>query len=252
MQAGRYWVFTLTFWLIATLLMFFRALHVDHWLEVSLRFFYMPVLGLTITAAMTLVYQGETFRRMRRQLLAVVAMSAAASIITAGILNPVTYLLLGLEIRNRIFEQISTGALYYWLFYLLWSVLYFHLDGRPLLGEAKTDRHNPVARISVEDRGRVITISVADVDCFTANGDYVEIHVPDRSYLKKVTIASLEDLLDPALFRRVHRSTIVNLHRVARISARGSGAYELELASGRTVTASRSYRTVVKGLEAKS
>jgi DNA-binding LytR/AlgR family response regulator len=76
----------------------------------------------------------------------------------------------------------------------------------------------------------------------------VEIQLPDQAYLKKGTISALENLLDPEQFKRVHRSTIVNTHCVEGTTARGSGTYELSFPSGRKVSSSRSYLTIVQNL----
>jgi two-component system LytT family response regulator len=138
------------------------------------------------------------------------------------------------------------------LFYVLWSILYFQLDGRPLLGPKPKGDNDFIDRISLDDRGQVKTVPIGDVECFSASGDYVEVHLANQSFLKKETILNLEALLDPAQFARVHRSTIVNRARVKSIAARGSGAYELTLESGQVVNASRSYRPVVLELQSQA
>jgi len=63
----------------------------------------------------------------------------------------------------------------------------------------------------------VHVIPLEKLDYAEAQDDYVALHSGGKSYLKQQTIGSLEGLLDPARFVRIHRSTIVNLERVARI-----------------------------------
>lgn len=249
MQARKYWTFTIVFWLIAGLLMFFNALRVDHWDRVIMRFFYFPILALLVTSAKTLIFETEAFRRLRYPLVAVVPMSILASILTAIILNPLTYLLLGIDLRQHHLQLMSTGTLYFGLFYLFWSFLYFQLAGRPLLGSAPAPATGGIDHLAVDDRGETRHIAAADIECLAASGDYVEIRLAGESHLKKATISSLETLLDPTRFRRVHRSTIVNADKVTRITPRGSGAYQLTLESGRVVGSSRSYRSVVMALK---
>ena len=72
-------------------------------------------------------------------------------------------------------------------------------------------------RIVVKDGTRVHVIPVAKLDYVTAQDDYVALTSEGRTYLKQAPIASIEALLDPACFIRIHRSAIVNLERVARI-----------------------------------
>ncbi len=249
MKAKKYLIFTMVFWLIAALLMFLNGLRFPHWDQVIIRFLYFPIIGLLVTSAKTLIYQSEPFRRLDQPVIAVILMSVVAAVLTAAILNPVTYLLLNLDLADRPFEMFYTGTIFFGLFYLFWSFLYFQLGGRPLLGPAAGANKNYVDRIGVDVRGRIRTIPVDDIECFAASGDYVEILLPDKSYLKKETISGLEALLDPRRFFRVHRSSIVNADKLSRIVARGSGTYDLTLASGRVVSSSRSYRSVVIDLK---
>jgi hypothetical protein len=251
LKPKKYWIFTIAFWMIAALLMFLHGLPSDHWDRVIIRFLYFPILGLLITSAMTLIFQSETYRRLRNPIIAVTLMSVVAAVLTAAIINPVTYLKLNLDLANRHLEMLYTGTIFSGLFYLFWSFLYFQLDGRPLLGPATSASKDYVDRIGVEDRGQIRTIAVDDVECFAASGDYVEILLLDKSYLKKETISGIEALLNPRKFFRVHRSTIVNADKLSSISAKGSGTYDLTLASGRVISSSRSYRSVVMDLQSE-
>jgi two-component system LytT family response regulator len=58
----------------------------------------------------------------------------------------------------------------------------------------------------------------------------------------------LEEMLDPRLFQRVHRSTIVNLARVMALRPHLNGECFLRLKSGQEVKLSRSYRDKVEVL----
>ena len=69
----------------------------------------------------------------------------------------------------------------------------------------------------VKKRDRTIIVPVRDVDWIEAEGKYVRLHVREQSYLVRDAIAAVEQRLDRRLFVRIHRSTIVNLRRVAEI-----------------------------------
>jgi two-component system LytT family response regulator len=56
----------------------------------------------------------------------------------------------------------------------------------------------------------------------------------------------LEGYLDPKLFQRVHRSTIVNLRRVKSLRAHMNGEYFLTLDGGHELKLSRTYRDKVE------
>jgi two-component system, LytTR family, response regulator len=53
----------------------------------------------------------------------------------------------------------------------------------------------------------------------TAADDYVEVHTNEKSYLMNITLNDFERRLDPTIFRRVHRSHIVNLDHIKSIES---------------------------------
>ena len=72
-----------------------------------------------------------------------------------------------------------------------------------------------------------------------AAGDYVRLHVGDRSHLLRETMKSLEVRLDSEQWVRVHRSTLVRLEFVREIRTSDSGHYELVLQDGSRRSLSR-------------
>lgn len=89
---------------------------------------------------------------------------------------------------------------------------------------------------------RTQVVPCADVDWISAADNYAELHAGRHTHLLRGTLAALEDQLDPRLFARVHRSTLVNLTRVREIHPLFSGDAELVLEGGRRLRVSRSYR----------
>lgn len=94
-------------------------------------------------------------------------------------------------------------------------------------------------RVAVEMRGQVRVVAIADVEAITASGPYVELHTRDKTYLLRERLQALEQRLDPMLFARVHRSTIVRLDCVELLLKEGGGDYEVKLKSGRQLPVSR-------------
>jgi two-component system LytT family response regulator len=95
-------------------------------------------------------------------------------------------------------------------------------------------------RIVVKDGTRVHVIPIARLDYAEAQDDYVALHSDGKTYLKQQPIAALEAALDPAVFVRIHRSTIVNLERIARIEPWGKESRLAILADGARLPVSRS------------
>ena len=105
--------------------------------------------------------------------------------------------------------------------------------------EARSPNERP-QRIVVKDGTRVHVIPIARLDYVEAQDDYVALHSEGKSYLKQQAIASVEAMLDPAVFIRIHRSAIVNLERVARIEPYGKESRIAILHDGARLPVSRS------------
>ena len=109
-----------------------------------------------------------------------------------------------------------------------------------------TRRHAAMLPIRV---GReTVRLDVATIDWIDAAGDYMCLHAAGQTHVLRATMKELEEMLDPRLFQRVHRSTIVNLARVTALRPHLNGECFLRLKSGQEVKLSRSYRDKVEVL----
>ncbi len=99
--------------------------------------------------------------------------------------------------------------------------------------------------INVKDRGQIFRVDVDSIEHIEAAGDYMCIYTGDNSLILRETMKDLERRLDPRIFQRVHRSTIVNLDQVRQVKPHTNGECFLVLESGAQVKVSRSYRDVV-------
>jgi two-component system LytT family response regulator len=86
-------------------------------------------------------------------------------------------------------------------------------------------------------------VRVRDIDYIQAAGNYGEIHAGGGTHLVRMTMQELEDRLDPAMFVRIHRSTIVKIDRIRSIVADSHGDFDLSLHDGTVLRLSRNYRT---------
>jgi len=117
-------------------------------------------------------------------------------------------------------------------------------EGAPLRRGARSPQ---LERLAVRSGSRTRFIELGDVDCVTAEGNYVCVHTGDKSYLLRETMNVMETRLDAAVFVRVHRSTIVRIDRIEEIEPVASGEYVLRLCGGKTVASARSYRQHLLG-----
>ncbi len=103
-------------------------------------------------------------------------------------------------------------------------------------------------RIVVKDGPAVHVIPVEKLDYAEAQDDYVALKSDKKTYLKQQTISSLEGMLDPAVFIRIHRSHIVNLERVAKIEAYTKDSKIAVLRDGTQLPVSRAGYARLKAL----
>jgi len=91
-----------------------------------------------------------------------------------------------------------------------------------------------------------IRLDVGTIDWIDAAGDYMCVHAAGQTHVLRATMRELEQMLDPQVFQRVHRSTIVNLARVRSLRPHLNGECFLKLESGQEVKLSRSFRDKVE------
>jgi two-component system response regulator AlgR len=93
----------------------------------------------------------------------------------------------------------------------------------------------------VPHRSEMIRIAARDIDLIEAERDYMRLHVGPRSYLLHRTITELARRLDPGMFVRLHRSTIVQRDRIAGFKHDGMGVWTAQLRDGRELRIGRTY-----------
>ncbi len=94
-------------------------------------------------------------------------------------------------------------------------------------------------RIVVKIGSKIRIIPVKEIKFLEAADDYVKIKTPDGSFLKNKTMQHFENLLDPAIFVRTHRSYILNVQQVARIDVYEKDNHVAILHTGEQVPVSR-------------
>ena len=104
------------------------------------------------------------------------------------------------------------------------------------------DSSSHLERLLIKVGGRVIFLPTGDIDWIEAAGVYVQLHVRDRKYLHRASLAELGTQLDPNRFVRIHRSTIVNILSVKELYLHSHGDYITVLKDGTQLKLSRSYR----------
>jgi two-component system LytT family response regulator len=99
-----------------------------------------------------------------------------------------------------------------------------------------------LTRFVVRSVGRIVFVRAQDVDWIEAAGNYVRLRIGKESHLLRETMSALETRLDPKVFARIHRSTIVNVDRIRELNHIFHGDYSVLLKDGTRLTLSRGYR----------
>jgi two-component system, LytTR family, response regulator len=113
---------------------------------------------------------------------------------------------------------------------------------------ASPSKVSAVDRLPIKVNGRIIVIRVADIDWIEADRDYVSVHVGDKTWLMRETIAAVELRLVLSGFVRIHRSALVNAERVKELRPQDKGEYTVILSDGTELKLTRNYRSSVERL----
>ena len=87
-------------------------------------------------------------------------------------------------------------------------------------------------RLAVEANEKIVLVRVDDIRWMQASGNHIRLHVAKASYLIRQSLKSLEALLDPTRFLRVHRNAIVNLDHVEEFHLPRNGNMFVKLNDG--------------------
>ncbi len=95
----------------------------------------------------------------------------------------------------------------------------------------------PSSSVVVKVDGDFVRIMCKDIVYIQSWGNYVKIFTASGSHISSLTTAEMEQKLDKAVFMRIHKSYIISLERISRISG---GLVELD--SGERLPIGSTYR----------
>jgi two-component system LytT family response regulator len=101
-------------------------------------------------------------------------------------------------------------------------------------------------KIVVKDGDQITVLKQNDLKWVDAAGDYCCLHANGETHIKRTSLTDLLKQLDPCHFKRVHRSTIINLNFITRVQSLAKGEYFVELGSHERVKVSRTYKNAIR------
>ena len=111
-----------------------------------------------------------------------------------------------------------------------------------LLEAHQHEQGEELQHLEVKEKGRPILIKAFDIRYIEAEGNYLKVATPEKSYLIRYTLQSIEEELDNELFLRIHRSLLVNTNYIKEVKYEGNNQYAFRMKDGKTLISSRSYR----------
>ena len=100
--------------------------------------------------------------------------------------------------------------------------------------------------LAIKDAGEISRVPVNDIIWIDAAGDYMCVHTNNETHILRKTMKQLEAALDPKVFIRSHRSTIVNKNYISKFCSQMNGEYYLVMSNEKELKVSRSYKDKVK------
>ncbi len=109
--------------------------------------------------------------------------------------------------------------------------------GRP--ATAGTHARAVTDRVFLRDGERCFIVTIGDIACFEAEGNYARVHIGGQRPLIRSTLDALESRLDRRVFFRASRRHVINLRFVEHVERGVDESYTVRLRGGLVVDVSR-------------
>ncbi len=140
-------------------------------------------------------------------------------------------------------EKLSTRLYIGLAIYIAFPAIYFLLNS----WDPENENHQTYSStIPVKNGQNTALIDVGNIKWICSDGPYLYIHTSDK---KHVVLDSLKNIITtlPGNFKRIHRSTIVNIDIIKKLKSRGNGDYDVILDDDQKLRLSRNYTKPLKG-----
>ncbi len=99
--------------------------------------------------------------------------------------------------------------------------------------------------ITLRERGRNIHVPIHEIQFIEANGNYLNLHTRDHTFMHRSTMADIESNVSNERFLRIHRSYIVNRDFVDRCSYQNNNEYLFVMRNGSKIISGRKFKDVI-------
>jgi two-component system LytT family response regulator len=102
------------------------------------------------------------------------------------------------------------------------------------------------SHIFVQKSEKLFNLPVEDIIYLEASGDYTIISAKNDQYVSSSGIGKLEEIMNPDIFIRVHRSTIINVNYLKEIERHFNGGMVVKMQNGKSFPVSRTYAKIIR------
>ena len=102
------------------------------------------------------------------------------------------------------------------------------------------------SHIFVQKSEKLFNLPVEEIIYLEASGDYTIITTKADQFVSSSGIGKLEEIMNPDMFIRVHRSTIINLNFLKEIERHFNGGMIVKMQNGKSFPVSRTYAKVIR------
>jgi len=122
-----------------------------------------------------------------------------------------------------------------------------HSTIEDLLQSLRSERKGPFdSHIFVQKSEKLFNLPVEEIVYLEASGDYTIITTKADQFVSSSGIGKLEEILNPEVFIRVHRSTIVNVNYLKEIERHFNGGMVVKMQNGKSFPVSRTYAKLIR------
>ncbi|WP_162919973.1 LytR/AlgR family response regulator transcription factor [Hanstruepera ponticola] len=123
---------------------------------------------------------------------------------------------------------------------LLWYVIFPAIYVSKSKSEKLVSHYDDIIKLKIGTK--IITVPTSSIQLISTDKPYSIVYTNDQKILDNKSLKEFETELDPTIFLRVHRSTIINATYIKELKSRSNGDYDATLENGQVIRLSRHYR----------
>lgn len=251
--------FHLIFWLLAGLALFISGWSQSNAFVSLIRNTYLVVMGASLSFLVIKTWTKLGSAKARKSWVLFLGICYLLGILIVPPINPVTFALLGIGFEDFTSRHLFAGVMNFGFVCILWGIAFIFLfeTGFKFRGNLqspflKPSKAKPAPGLEAEHSGQTTVVPLSEINYIKGAADYVEVHLfNDKIFLKRSTLKSLLNMLEPQGFVQVHRSLLINRNSLSGVEGRSKGSYTIIMNSGARLQTSRRFKPAVEALLAE-